>query len=136
VNVLPKDIASVLGGKQTLGRDVRDYADLDAVIESGLPAAAVARVKELFKGREELELYRSLFMARHAGVDRSRKLERVARLYSLALSIFGDAEPAKEFLFTPHDRLGKRAPVLLAETELGLKQAEQILDAIAYGMPA
>jgi putative toxin-antitoxin system antitoxin component (TIGR02293 family) len=136
VNVLPKDIASVLGGKKTLGREVRDYADLDAVIESGLPAEAVARVKELFRGREELALYHGLFLARHAGVERSRKLERVARLYSLSLSVFGDADAAKEFLFTPHDRLGGRAPVLLAETELGLKQAEQILDGIAYGMPA
>lgn len=49
MNVLPKDIASVLGGMKTLGREVRDFADLDAVIEAGLPAEAVASVKELLR---------------------------------------------------------------------------------------
>lgn len=133
---MPKDIASVLGGKKTLGREMRDYADLDAVIESGLRAAVVARVKELFQGRERLSIYRNLFLRRHAGAERSRRLERIPRLFYPALSAFENPETAKEFLFTPHDRLANRAPVFLNEPELGLKQVEQIHEAIAFGLPA
>jgi putative toxin-antitoxin system antitoxin component (TIGR02293 family) len=134
VNVLPKDIASVLGREKALGREVRDYADLDAVVESGLPAAAVARVKDLFQGHEEL--YRRYFSMTEASVEGSRRLERIARLYSLSLAAFGNSEAAKEFLFTQHERLANRPPIFLTETELALKQVEPILVAIAYGLPA
>ena len=155
MNVPARDIATLFGGEKVLGRKVRDYADLDAVIEAGLPVGAVDEIRNTVAGktvvvrsRQAIAAFKrnnpervhgvgqGLFMAKAASPERSRKLERLARLYALAERVFGGRAYANEFLHKPHSRLDGRAPIECIETELATKQVEQILNAIAYGLPA
>jgi uncharacterized protein (DUF2384 family) len=63
-------------------------------------------------------------------------IERTARLAASAELAFGNWPDALEFLFAPHDRIGGKRPIECVETELSLKQVEQELDAIVFGLPA
>ena len=164
MNVPARDIAKLFGGEKVLGRKVRDYADLDAVIEAGLPEDAVRSLSEAVvsvmrvrrkakrdfpapvgvritvHGTDEPVTHgRSLgglLRATVASPERSRKLERLARLYALAERVIDDRDFANAFLHKPHSRLNGRAPIACVETELATKQVEQILNSIAYGLPA
>lgn len=164
MNVPAKDIAKLFGGEKVLGRKVRDYADLDAVIEAGLPAEAVQALSQSMVSVTRMPsrpkgVYRvpvgtrigahdaavdaptgrsmgGLFKGTAASAERSRKLERVARIYALAERVFNDKDFANAFLHKPHSRLNGRAPIACVETELATKQVEQILNSIAYGLPA
>lgn len=132
MNVLAKDIAELMGGKRVLGRDVRDYADLDAVVEAGLPKAARTALKHHFGAAAPA----GLDLDGSYGAEASRATERLARLFVLAEQAFGDEAGAREFLTTPHDRLAGRSPVDCVKTELAFKQVETILDSIRFGLPA
>ncbi|HMQ57633.1 MAG TPA: MbcA/ParS/Xre antitoxin family protein [Rhizobiaceae bacterium] len=68
--------------------------------------------------------------------DKSIIDERVARLHGIANKTFGNEMTAAEFLVTPHDRLGGLRPVDCASSTNSLKQVEQVLDSILFGLPA
>lgn len=61
--------------------------------------------------------------------------ERLARLFSYAVRVFGNIEDAREFMHRPHPELTGRRPVDAALTELGGRAVEHVLDALAFGLP-
>jgi putative toxin-antitoxin system antitoxin component (TIGR02293 family) len=61
--------------------------------------------------------------------------ERLARLFSYAARVFGSIEDAREFMHRPHPEIDGRRPVDAALTELGGRAVEQVLDALAFGLP-
>ena len=67
-------------------------------------------------------------------LDESDRLARVARLYELALKVFGDAEKARRWLSKPKERFRERSPVEMMRTELGGRQVEEMLYQIDEGM--
>lgn len=142
--VRPKDIADVLGGPTVLGRTVRDLGDLDAVVRAGLPVRAL----DLLEARvpppagKKTSPVRGVVGRRvkagHAALvpASGERAGRVARMVAMATKVFGSPDGATEFLTTPHDRLDGRSPLSCLATDLGGREVEEILSAIAFGLPA
>lgn len=142
--VRPKDIADVLGGPAVLGRAVRDLGDLDEVVRAGLPLRAL----DLLEARVPPPAGRKTSPVRGVVGRRTKanhavlapasgeRAGRVARIVAMATKVFGAPAAATEFLTTPHDRLDGRAPLACLVTDLGGREVEEILNAIAFGLPA
>ena len=60
---------------------------------------------------------------------------RVASIMALAVYVWGDEKLAAEFLTTPHTLMGKRVPIELALSEVGVRQVEDMLWGLHYGLP-
>jgi putative toxin-antitoxin system antitoxin component (TIGR02293 family) len=126
----------LMGGRKALGRDVRNFGDLNAVVEAGLPAEALDTIRKLLgDGDLNAQLRKALF-SDQPGRAASRTIERTARLVASAQAAFGSRSAAREFVLTPHTRLGGMRPIDCVQTELALKQVEHILDSILFGLPA
>jgi putative toxin-antitoxin system antitoxin component (TIGR02293 family) len=67
-------------------------------------------------------------------LDESDRLARVARLYELAVKVFGDADKARRWLSKPKQRFQELSPVAMMRTELGGRQVEEMLYQIDEGM--
>ena len=67
-------------------------------------------------------------------LDESDRLARVARLYELAVKVFGDADKARRWLSKPKERFQERSPVEMMRTELGGRQIEEMLYQIDEGV--
>jgi putative toxin-antitoxin system antitoxin component (TIGR02293 family) len=67
-------------------------------------------------------------------LDESDRLARVARLYELAIKVFGDADKARRWLSKPKERFRERSPVAMMRTELGGRQVEEMLYQIDEGV--
>jgi putative toxin-antitoxin system antitoxin component (TIGR02293 family) len=64
----------------------------------------------------------------------SERTERVARLFVHARRALGSNAEAQTFMTAPHPLLGGRTPVASARTDLATRRAEQLLNAIEYGL--
>ncbi len=66
--------------------------------------------------------------------EESERTERIARLSVHARRALGTEAEARAFMTTPHPELDGRSPVNAARTDLGTRRAEQILNALEYGL--
>ncbi|HEY2016556.1 MAG TPA: antitoxin Xre/MbcA/ParS toxin-binding domain-containing protein, partial [Bryobacteraceae bacterium] len=66
----------------------------------------------------------------------SERTERLARVVAMAEDVWGNREQARRFLTTPHAEIANRTPIDAALTELGARQAEEVMSRILYGLPA
>ena len=66
----------------------------------------------------------------------SERTERLARIVAIAEQVWQDRGQARRFLTTPHPEMGGKSPVDAALTELGARQAEEVMARIVYGLPA
>lgn len=147
MSVSTEQIVAVLGGRRGLGRSVRTMRDLDSVVREGMPKTALDRLlAALVMGQTGADLtvrLRNKIVPRatYQRVDRfnlqvGETTERLARLYALALSAFGNPAAATRFLLTPHPELGNRAPFDAALTEIGGREVEMIVERGLHGLPA
>lgn len=139
----PERIAEVMGGIAILGQDVRSFQDLEASVSGGLPKIALRRTLErvyLTAGdvREamcrvvpEATFKRRTRLSREEG----ERTERLARVIAAAEYVWDDTEDAREWLVKPHPELAGRTPLQAAESELGARRVEHILDSLFYGLP-
>jgi putative toxin-antitoxin system antitoxin component (TIGR02293 family) len=67
-------------------------------------------------------------------LDESDRLARVARLYELAVKVFGNADKARRWLSKPKQRFQELSPVAMMRTELGGRQVEEMLYQIDEGV--
>ena len=67
-------------------------------------------------------------------LDESDRLARVARLYDLAVKVFGNSEKAHRWLSRPKMRFDERSPLAMMRTELGGRQVEEMLYQIDEGV--
>lgn len=67
-------------------------------------------------------------------LDESDRLARVARVYLLALRVFGNPEKARRWLSKPKTRLDEQTPISMLRTDLGGRQVEEMLIQIDEGM--
>ena len=140
-------IAAALGGGRLLGRSVRTTRELDAIVQRGIPKSALdyllARLVSPEHGRDLAVRLRHKIVPR-ATYQRARRLnlqvsettERLARLYALALSVFEDADAARQFMMSAHPELGDRTPFDVALTEIGGREVEEIIERGLHGLPA
>jgi putative toxin-antitoxin system antitoxin component (TIGR02293 family) len=67
-------------------------------------------------------------------LDESDRLARVARLYELAVKVFGNPEKAKRWLTKPKMRFEERSPLIMMHTDQGGRGVEEMLYQIDEGM--
>jgi putative toxin-antitoxin system antitoxin component (TIGR02293 family) len=67
-------------------------------------------------------------------LDESDRLGRVARLYDLAVKVFGNPEKARGWLSKRKVRFDERTPLAMMRTETGGRQVEEWLIQIDEGM--
>lgn len=140
-------IASVLGGRRVLGRNVRTMRDLDGIVRDGMPRSAldmlVLKLATPHGGTDPTVRLRNKIVPR-ATYQRAERLnlqvsettERLARLYAMALSAFEDETAATHFLMNAHPELDGQTPFEVALTEIGGRQVEEIIERGLHGLPA
>lgn len=67
-------------------------------------------------------------------LDESDRLARVARVYALAVRVFGNPEKARRWLSKPKMRFEEQTPLAMLRTDLGGRQVEEMLIQIDEGM--
>jgi putative toxin-antitoxin system antitoxin component (TIGR02293 family) len=66
-------------------------------------------------------------------VDESDRLARVARMYALAVRVFGNPEKALKWLSRPKHRFNERTPLAMMRTDQGARGVEEMLYQIDEG---
>lgn len=140
----PRRVAALLGGEKVLGRTIRSLADMREAVERGLPKAALMRIARFItpEATGQRALMHRLVpeptlrrRGRRLNLVGSERTERLARLTALAEAVWGDEADARSFMTSPHPMLDGKAPAEMAVTDLGAREVETILKAIAFGLP-
>ena len=143
--ITPNRIAEVLGGTQVLGRRLASVSALNEAVSQGLPKAALRLTAgRVYEGKaEQRQLMNRIvpeatFKRRRDRLNpaESERTERIARVIANAEYVWGSREAARLFVTTPHPALRGKTPLEVSMTELGARQAEEILDQIFHGLPA
>jgi putative toxin-antitoxin system antitoxin component (TIGR02293 family) len=117
---------------------------IEKAVASGLPRSALRHIAESIAGDDrakvvtlEWEVVPKTTLERREtqlSPQESERTERIARLFVHARRALGTAAEAREFMVTPHPELDRRSPIEAARTDLGTRRAEQILNALEYGL--
>ena len=117
---------------------------IEKAVEKGLPRTALRHVAEWLAGGDKAKaaalewgvVPKTTLERRDTRLSpqESERTERVARLSVHARRALGSAEEARAFMTTPHPELDGRSPVDAAKTDLGTRRAEQLLNALEYGL--
>lgn len=112
-------------------------------VEQGVPLSAL----EEFSGYSGIPLKdllgvvippRTLKHRRQRGeplsIDESDRLGRVAKMYELAVRVYGDREDGKEWLTRPKNRFDGKTPLAMLRTEAGEHAVQEFLIQIDEGM--
>jgi putative toxin-antitoxin system antitoxin component (TIGR02293 family) len=137
-------VAKVMGGLRVLKVKVRSTADLERLVASGLPVAVVEQtlsyvIEDPFtRKRVKNALIPPATLKRRKlmlSPEESARFERLARVMAMAESVWDDHADAQRFMTTTHPLLEGRAPVDVAETDLGARRVEDVLAALEYALP-
>ncbi len=141
----PRHIGEVLGGTRTLGKAITSLLQLNDAVERGLPKSTLRNVaRRVFSDAgEQTAMMRRIvpeatYKRRRERLSpaESERTERLARVVAMAEEVWQDREQARRFLTTPHAEMGGKTPLNAALTELGARQAEEVMARIVYGLPA
>jgi putative toxin-antitoxin system antitoxin component (TIGR02293 family) len=139
-------VSDVLGGPRTLRQRVRTLNELHELVAQGLPKTSVRALLTHVAKRYVVELQPLRdFIAPPATLKRrrtrlsaaeSQRLERLARIVAMTEQVWQEPDAAAEFLTRRHRALGNKTPLQMATTDLGVRQVEELLASIEYGLPA
>jgi len=141
----PHNTGIILGGQRVLGKTVTSLLELNDAVEKGLPKATLRIVvQRIFpdKAEQRAMMHRVVPKATYKrrrdrlSPAESERTERLARVVAIAEDVWQDREQARRFLTTPHPEIGGKSPLDAALTELGARQAEEVMARIVYGLPA
>jgi putative toxin-antitoxin system antitoxin component (TIGR02293 family) len=117
---------------------------IEKAVESGLPRNALRHVAEWIAGNDEAKISalerrvvpKTTLERRETKLSphESERTERVARLLVHARRALGTEKEAREFVTSPHPELGGRSPIDATKTDLGTRRAEQLLNALEFGL--
>ena len=133
-----------LGGEAVLGRPVVSGGAMAELVREGLPAEALFLLaKKLDLRQAEISAkigipLRTLTrrMARHARLTaaESDRTVRLAQVYSTAVDTLGSEDKATQWLKTPNRALRGTRPLDQLDTDPGVREVEDLLGRIAYGV--
>lgn len=141
----PNNTAEVLGGHRVLGKSMSSLLELNDAVERGLPKATLRIVvSRIFSEASDQKamMHRIVPEATYKrrrdrlSPAESERTERLARIVAIAEDTWQDRAQARRFLTTPHAEMGGKTPLDAALTELGARQAEEVMARIVYGLPA
>jgi putative toxin-antitoxin system antitoxin component (TIGR02293 family) len=72
----------------------------------------------------------------HLSPEESQRTERIARVLAAAEYTWDDRDDAREWMMHSHPELEGKTPLEASRTELGARRAEEILNAIFFGLPS
>ena len=137
-------VAKALGGKKVLGRTVTRSSDLAELVREGIPARALMTLAEraglrqadvsLRFGIPQRTLTRRLAQHSRLTAAESDRTVRLARIYSTVLETLGSEEKAAEWLKTPNRALRGERPLDQLDTDPGVREVEEVLGRISYGV--
>jgi putative toxin-antitoxin system antitoxin component (TIGR02293 family) len=67
-------------------------------------------------------------------IDESDRLARVAKIYELAVKVYGSREGGKEWLIRPKPRFDEKTPLAMLRTQAGEEAVQESLIQLAEGM--
>jgi putative toxin-antitoxin system antitoxin component (TIGR02293 family) len=138
-------VGEILGGTRVLGSAVTSLLELSDAVERGLPKSTLRNVaRRIFSDTADQRamMHRivpeATYKRRRERLSpaESERTERLARVVAMAEDVWQDRDQARHFLITPHPEIGGKTPLDAALTELGARQAEEIMTRIIYGLPA
>jgi len=134
----------VVGGKATIGFDIRGSRDLIEAVRKGLSVKTIAFIID--SGRLTLaELDHAVLPRKTLShrqkigtltADQSDRLIRAARVIAAAEETFGSQEKAAKWLRRPTTALDGDQPIALLDTTEGASQVEALLARIDHGIAA
>lgn len=137
-------VAEILGGKKVLGRTVTRSSDLAELVREGIPAQALMILAERTGLRQadvsarfgipQRTLTRRLAQHSRLTAAESDRTVRLAHVYATAIETLGDEDKAATWLKTPNRALRGERPLDQLDTDPGVREVENILGRISYGV--
>lgn len=137
-------VPDVLGGEAVLGRPVKKSGALAALVREGLPVKALLLLAERLDMRQaeisekigipKRTLTRRLTQHSRLTAAESDRAVRLAQVYSTAAETLGDGDKAAAWLKTPNRALRGGRPLDQLDTDPGVREVEDLLGRIAYGV--
>ena len=138
--VTAKPIAEILG----LGNSVRTMEDLDSAVTSGLPKRSLMLLStRLCPNPRAASAFKFRLIppatwkrrAKRLSRQESERIERLARVLADAEYVLDDREQARSWMTSPHRELGGRPPLEVAQSEIGARRVEAVLNKLFFGLP-
>ena len=137
-------VPEVLGGEHVLGKPVSKHGGLAELVREGLPVKALLLLAERLDVRQaeiaekigipKRTLTRRLQQHSRLTAAESDRAVRLAQVYSTAVETLGDAQKASAWLKTPNRALRGGRPLDQLDTDPGVREVEDVLGRIAYGV--
>ena len=137
-------VPEVLGGEDVLGKRVSKGGTLAELVREGLPVKALLLLAERLEMRqaeisEKIGIPKRTLTRRlqqHARLTdaESDRAVRLAQVYSNAAETLGDGQKAAAWLKTPNRALRGGRPLDQLDTDPGVREVEDVLGRIAYGV--
>lgn len=137
-------VPDVLGGEVVLGRPVNKGGALAELVREGLPIKSLllladhldlrqAEISEKI-GIPKRTLTRRLQQHSRLTATESDRAVRLAQVYSTAVETLDDMQKAAAWLKTPNRALRGGRPLDQLDTDPGVREVEDVLGRIAYGV--
>ena len=137
-------VPNVLGGEIILGRPVNKGGALAELVREGLPVKSLLLLAERLDIRQaeisekigipKRTLTRRLSQHSRLTAAESDRAVRLAQVYSNAANTLGDGDKAAAWLKTPNRALRGGRPLAQLDTYPGVREVEDVLGRIAYGV--
>ena len=137
-------IPDLLGGEVVLGRSMNKGGALAELVREGLPIKALLLLAERLDLRQaeisekigipKRTLTRRLTQHSRLTAAESDRAVRLAQVYANAAETLGDGDKAAAWLKTPNRALRGGRPLDQLDTDPGVREVEDVLGRIAYGV--
>jgi putative toxin-antitoxin system antitoxin component (TIGR02293 family) len=139
--VTAQPIAEILG----LGTSIRSMQELDNAVNAGLPKRSLVLLSSrLYRDTRAASAFKfkvipaATWKRRQKRLSRqeSERIERLARVLAFAEYVLDDRDEAREWMNAPHRELDGKSPLEAAQTEIGARRVESVLNKLLFGLPA
>lgn len=137
-------VAELLGGKPILGAQAHRAPALAKLVREGLPAQSLSQLAQKLDLRQaeisaKIGIPQRTFtrrLARHGRLTaiESDRTVRLAQVFANAAETLGTEEKAAQWLKTPNRALRGGRPLDQLDTDPGVREVEDVLGRIAYGV--